>query len=325
MVLYAVSGLLFALRFLDTREHFPRMHQAVLGYLAAVGMLLLAFVLAGSQLYALLLAFNVALMFPAIMLGMGVWAARSGKKPARYFLLAAIAAMIGAAVTALAVWGIIPTNTWTYRAVDMGILPDATLLALAYQFPVGQADKLRAELLATQDPLTGINNRRAFYGKAAPLWNVAQRNDSKLTVVLFDIDSFKRINDGHGHAVGDAALVEVVEVLARTIREQDVAARWGGEEFILLLPETSLEDAAVLAERLRRKIAGIRLEHAGSEAAITASFGVAQRGQHHSLEALISAADKCLYQSRQGGRNMASCAPEAGATNQRCEPAAGLA
>lgn len=316
IVLFAASGLLFALRFLDTREHFPRMHKAVLAYLAAAGALLLLAVLMGSQLHALYLAFSVALSFPAIMLGMGAWAARSGKKPARYFLLAAIAAMFGAAVTALAVWGLIPTNTWTYRAVDVGILLEATLLALAltYQFRVGQADKLRAEHLATLDPLTGIHNRRAFYDKAAPIWSVAQRNDRNLCVVLLDIDSFKRINDAYGHAIGDEALKAVAQVMMESIREQDVAARWGGEEFILLLPETGLAEAAALAERLRCSIAGIRLDPPGPALAITASFGVAQRGPHcPNLDALISAADKYLYQSKEGGRNKVSHALEASA------------
>lgn len=314
MVLYATSGLLFALSFLDAREHFPRMYKAVLAYIAAAASLLLVTVLMDSQLYALLLAFDVTLLFPVIMLGMGAWAARSGKTPARYFLLAAIAAMIGAAVTALAVRGVIPANVWTYRAVDMGILVDATLLALAltYQLRIGQEEKLRAEQLATLDPLTGMHNRRAFYAKATPIWNIAQRNGRDLAAILLDIDSFKHINDAYGHAAGDAALTAVARAVSQAIRQQDVAARWGGEEFILLLPETSLDEAAALAERLRAAIAAIRLEHAGAEIAMTASFGVAQREPHYpNLDALISAADKYLYQSKAGGRNRISCALEA--------------
>jgi diguanylate cyclase (GGDEF)-like protein len=309
MVLYAASGLLFALRFLDTREQFPRMHKAVLAFLVLAGVLLLLCLLLGSQLYALLLAFSVALAFPCIMLGMGLFAVRSGKTPAKYFLLAAVAAMVGAAITALAVWGYIPTNIWTYRAVDIGILLDATLLALAltYQFRVGQEAKLRAEQLATIDPLTGINNRRAFYDKAAPTWSVAMRNNRNLSVILLDIDSFKRINDQHGHAVGDQVLKAAAQAMVRTIRDQDVPARWGGEEFILLLPETNLQEAAALAERLRCAIADIRVEHAGSQLAVTASLGVAQRDPHHANpDALISAADKYLYQSKETGRNKVS-------------------
>lgn len=312
IVLYAVSGLVFALFFLDTRTRFPRMHRAVLAYLAAAGALLLASLLKASQIHALLLAFSVALSFPVIMLAMGLWAVRSGQTPAKYFLVAAIAAMIGAAVTALAVWGIIPTNIWTYRAVDMGILVDATLLALAlaYQFRRGQEEKLRAEELATLDPLTGISNRRAFHDKAEDLWNMSRRSGRALSLMLFDIDRFKEINDAHGHAAGDAVLVAIARTLGENIRSQDVAARWGGEEFIVLLPETGLAEATALAERLRAAIAGMRLVHGDTSLAVTASFGVAERtvGQAD-LDALILAADKCLYAAKAGGRNRVSPAP----------------
>jgi diguanylate cyclase (GGDEF)-like protein len=309
IVLYAASGLIFALRFLDTRKHFPRVHIAVIGYLGLSTFLLLLAVVFDSQLYALLVAFTFVFLFTGIMLAMGVVSLRSGQKPARYFLLAAIAGMVGAALTTLSTWGFIPLNNWTFRAVDIGMLLDATLLALAltYQFRVGQADKLRAEQLAKMDPLTGINNRRAFYDKATPLWNVTLRHHRNLCVILLDIDEFKRINDAYGHACGDEALMAMAKVLTNTIREQDVAARWGGEEFILLLPETDLQEAAALAERLRGAIAGIRVKHAGVEITLTASLGVAQRDtHHHTLDALISTADKYLYQSKETGRNRVS-------------------
>jgi diguanylate cyclase (GGDEF)-like protein len=312
IMLYGASGLIFALSFLETRAYFPRAHKAVIGYLSVSTVLLLLAVLFDSQRYALLIAFIFALLFTSIMLMLGVMAARSGQKPAQYFLLAAIAAMVGAALTTLSVWGFIPINIWTFRAVEIGILLDATLLALAltYQFRVGQEAKLRAEQLATLDPLTGINNRRAFYDKVIPIWNVTQRHNRNLSLILLDIDNFKRVNDAYGHAYGDEALKAMAGVVMKSIRDHDVAARWGGEEFILLLPETDIQEAAALAERLRSAIAGIRLSHAGAEIAVTASFGVVQRETHHNtLDVLISTADKYLYQSKEMGRNRVSSAP----------------
>lgn len=312
MVLYGVSGLLFATRFLDTRHNFPRVHRAVLAYAGAgVGLLALAVVF-NRQHYALLVAFSFVTLFTLIMLALGVLGVRAGQRAARYFLLAAVSAMVGAATTALAVWGVIPTSVWTYRAVDIGMLLDATLLALAltYQFRIGQDQRLRAEQLARMDPLTGMNNRRAFTDKAVPIWNIALRRGHTLSVVLLDIDCFKRINDMYGHAYGDEVLMAVAGALDATIRSQDVAARWGGEEFILLLPETALEEATVLAERLRLAIECIRITHPDDIITVTASFGVAQRGpEHSSLDALISTADKYLYQSKSAGRNRISCAP----------------
>ena len=226
MVLYAVSGLFFALSFLDTRRHFPQLHKAVLGLIGAVCSLLALSVLFGGQREALLLAFAFVFVFTFTMLGMGVLSVRSGQRSAKYFLLAAISSTLGASVTALAVCGIIPFTVWTFRAVDIGMLLDATLLALAltYQFRVGQEERFRAEQLARLDPLTGINNRRAFYDIAGPIWAIAQRHSHPLSVVLMDIDHFKRINDVHGHACGDDFLVETGKVLKRTVREQDVIA-----------------------------------------------------------------------------------------------------
>ena len=311
MVLYGASGLIFALQFLETRKHFPRVHKAVLGYLGTAFFLLLLAVLSDSQRYALLVAFAFVFLFTGIMLAMGIMSVRSGQKPARYFLLAAFSAMVGAALTALSVWGFIPFSVWTFRAVDIGMLLDATLLALAltYQFRVGQQDKHRAEQLARLDPLTEVNNRRAFYDIATPIWNITLRHDHNLSVVLLDLDNFKRINDVHGHACGDEVLIATAKFLKKSIRDQDVIARWGGEEFILLLPETDLQEAVTLAERLRSAMAEIRLKHAGVEIGITASFGVVQRGtRDRSLDALISTADKYLYQAKDLGRNRVSYA-----------------
>jgi diguanylate cyclase (GGDEF)-like protein len=306
MCFYGFSGLLFALRFLDTRENFPRVHKAVWGFCGAVAVLLGAAVLSGSQLYALLIAFIFVFLFSNVMLFLGVMAVHAGQKPARYFLIASVTAMLGAVLTTLSVSGFIPYNDWTFRAVEIGMLLDATLLALAlaYQFRVGQEEKTHAEQLAQQDPLTGLNNRRAIYDKTASLWSTAIRNQRNAAVMLIDLDLFKQINDNHGHAHGDKMLVAIAEKLKKTIREGDVLARWGGEEFIVFLPGTSHQEAMLLAERLRAEIAEVRVSHATGDTSVTASIGVAAKeSTHTTLDALIASADGCLYQSKQLGRN----------------------
>jgi len=311
MVLYGSAGLIFGLSFLETRRHFPRIHKAVLGYLGIALALLLLAVLMDSQRDALLVAFTFVFLFTGIMLAMGVVAVRAGQRTARYFLLAAFSAMVGAALTALSVWGFIPFNVWTFRAVDIGMLLDATLLALAltYHFRLGQEAKLRAEQLAMSDPLTGVNNRRAFHDISTPIWNITLRHEHPLSVVLLDIDKFKRINDVFGHACGDEVLRQVADFLKKSVRDQDVIARWGGEEFILVLPETEIEEATALAERLRLDLAAVRIKYEGDDIALTASFGVAERElRHRNLDAVISSADKALYQSKDSGRNRVTAA-----------------
>jgi diguanylate cyclase (GGDEF)-like protein len=305
--LYGVSGLLFAIRFLDLRLYLPRVRKAVIGYCALSCAVLVAALLAGSQKYALLVSFTFVFLFTGVMLFLGAISVHAGQKPAKYFLIAAIAAMVGAALTTLSTWGFIPHNNWTFRAVEIGMLIDATLLALAlaYQLRVGQEERIRVERLAQLDPLTGLNNRRAFYNKTSPLWSNAIRHGHDTSVMLLDIDLFKQINDAHGHAHGDEVLKALAEILKQSIRQGDVLARWGGEEFIVFLPETNLHEATMLAERLRAAIAGLRIpgEKTG-ETAVTASFGTAQNERHSiTLDALIASADKCLYQSKQQGRN----------------------
>ncbi len=312
MTLYGASGLLFALRFLDIRKHFPRLCQVVPSYLGLVGILMLLTILFDSQYAALLLAFGFVFLFIGIMLFLGVITLRTGEKSSRYFLLATFSAMVGAFITTLANWGAIPFNTWTFRAVDLGMLIDATLLALAltYQFKIGQEAMFHAEQMAMLDPLTGINNRRAFRDKATPVWNIAQRQDRDLSIIMFDLDHFKLINDKYGHACGDKALIATADILKASSRTQDVIARWGGEEFILLLPETGCPDAILIAKRLRADIAALRLHHENHEIRMTASFGVGQRDpQHQSLDALISTADNFLYQAKDDGRNRVGHTP----------------
>jgi diguanylate cyclase (GGDEF)-like protein len=314
MVLYGITGLLFAASFLDTRNHFPRLHRIVAQICVLFAVLLLGSFLFNFNAAGLEIAFVFVFVFSCLMIWLGVLAVRHGHKPARYFLFGAIAAMAGALMTDLSVAGLIPYNQFTYRAVEIGMLIDASVLALAlaYQFRVGQQEKFQAELMARVDPLTGLNNRRAFYQIAKPVWSNALRNQRDISVIELDIDRFKQINDSHGHACGDEVLITVASILERSARDGDVLARWGGEEFMLLLPETGLDAAIALAERLRKLISGVRLQYHGKEISFTASFGVAQRmPQCVSMDELISAADDRLYQSKRDGRNRVSHAPAA--------------
>jgi len=190
------------------------------------------------------------------------------------------------------------------------MMVDATLLALAlaYQLRVGQEERLRAERLAQLDPLTGLNNRRAFYDRTSPLWAHVNRHGHVASVMLLDVDHFKQLNDAYGHAHGDEVLKVLANILRYSVRQGDVLARWGGEEFIVFLPETGQEAAVALAERLRTEFADTPIPHEAGASVVSASFGIAQKADHHlTLDALIAAADECLYRSKQDGRNRVTC------------------
>lgn len=314
MVLFGISGLAFAKTFLNTATRAPHLHRTMstIAGLSA-GLLAMAMLISGNQRDALLVAFIFVTLFSGLMPLLGVVALRSGHPYARYFLVATLASMTGTLVTALAVWGFMPYSDWKFRAVEVGMLVDATVLALALgrQFRSIRMEYMLAEKLASRDSLTDLYNRRSFLDIARSLWSAARRNGRPLSLILLDIDHFKKINDGYGHGVGDAALVETAKVLTDALRQGDIVSRWGGEEFLLMLPDTSLEAAITLAERLRHAIADIRVDANGTELSFTASFGVAQQTRQESLDHLITETDNCLYRSKRQGRNRTSYEPGA--------------
>ena len=158
---------------------------------------------------------------------------------------------------------------------------------------------------ADRDGLTGIANRRYFELRIRDEFTRWQRYGGDLSMLLFDLDHFKRINDEFGHLVGDTVLRVMAERVAATVRVQDVFGRFGGEEFALLLPCTSFDDAMIVAEKVRRAICETPIDVQGARVPVTASVGVARarREVTSSYEALINEADAALYTAKREGRN----------------------
>lgn len=164
--------------------------------------------------------------------------------------------------------------------------------------------KQKAEELAKKDDLTGLNNRRAFFELGHRAFNQAKRYNHPISIIMMDIDHFKHINDTHGHTIGDKVLQALAEPLKRVTRTIDIIGRMGGEEFAFILPETDLDAASNLAERLRREIEKINLNHNGYAISITASLGVVtNNNENDNLESLITKADDALYVAKKKGRN----------------------
>ena len=157
---------------------------------------------------------------------------------------------------------------------------------------------------ATTDGMTGLTNHRTFKEFGELALARSRRSGRPLTVIITDIDHFKRVNDTYGHAVGDEVIKGVARVLADTHRDVDLAARYGGEEFALLLEDTTLDAAAYVAERLRAAVRELRFEGNGEEFSVTLSLGVAQfDGEGQSLVELVDTADQALYAAKRGGRD----------------------
>ena len=164
--------------------------------------------------------------------------------------------------------------------------------------------KLR--LQSETDELTGLYNRRYFDQAIASELSRARRYQEAISLFIFDVDHFKAINDTHGHKVGDAVLCEIASLTASNTRESDIVTRWGGEEFLVLMPHTSLDMAEKVANTFCNFIEKYQFEH---DISMTISIGVAEwKIETESVDSLISRADEALYKAKHAGRNCVVCA-----------------
>lgn len=306
MVVYAVSGFAFAIAFLQVKQRLSWIYSKILILSLLVISAELVLIALGNQVGALIVAFLFIFIFSITMVTLGVVSLKNGNRSARYFLIASVTHVTMATVTALTVSGLIPYTTMGYRAVEFGMVFDAILLSIALvdQFRIINEEKLQALRLAMTDHLTGVNNRRAFYELVEPIWSNCLRKHRKMSLILMDIDKFKAINDRYGHQVGDKVLKKISSGLLQNVRSGDVLARWGGEEFILFLPETSSHEAHEIAERFRQIVSSIEVEANGDIIKVTVSIGVADtEDPNENIDRLVTRADKNLYKAKQDGRN----------------------
>lgn len=171
--------------------------------------------------------------------------------------------------------------------------------------------RLETELqrMAHMDPLTGLHNRRFLMKQLDAALGAARRHGHPLTVCVCDVDRFKRVNDEHGHLTGDEVLRAFAQLMTQQLRREDQVARFGGDEFCLMLPHVSLDEASRAVERIRLALEDLRITLAdGSELGVTATFGMAEFDPaiHPTGQALFEAADQALYVGKQHGRNQLS-------------------
>ena len=156
---------------------------------------------------------------------------------------------------------------------------------------------------ARKDPLTGLSNRREMLESLATQIRRAERHNEVFSVVLADIDHFKAVNDQHGHEAGDIVLIHVAHQLEQSVREEDLCARWGGEEFLICLPHVALAGATSVAEKLRQRIDTRELSVSGSGIHVTASLGVATYQPGDEIDTLVRIADGAMFEAKRRGRN----------------------
>ena len=197
-----------------------------------------------------------------------------------------------------------------------GIIPQKELISLSYSRWAMLMKEYQAELseinnmlesknkeyevMASTDSLTGLYNRHKFTELYLSSYTSMIQRNNEMSLILLDIDFFKQVNDTYGHGVGDKVLVQIAHALLRTLRNIDIVCRWGGEEFLVLLPTASIENAKNLAQKLKEHIETLDIDIAGS---VTASFGVSCVKEGESMQEVVDRADRALYLAKNFGRN----------------------
>ncbi len=304
MLLFSFAGLSFARNFLNLASTLPHINKWLTPIIFSVTSALVLGIALNKHAFVIFLAFMGMFIFTLTMMTLSIVAYLHKIKAAEYFLLATLMGVGGALTTCSTVWGIIEYSPYAYMAIDFGMIAEATFLslALANKFNQAEEDKLMAQKMANLDPLTDLCNRRAFYDIAPQYFKQYRQQQVPLSIIMFDLDNFKSINDIYGHKVGDEVLKLVSDVLNKQARKEDFVARWGGEEFIALLPKTDLQTATSIAERYKLAINSLVITE--DNIGISASIGVATSdAQSENVDQLISLADDKLYQAKAQGKN----------------------
>jgi len=334
--LSSIFILLFTRVFLQTEKGviFDRGVRTIA--LFSILLVVAAFVMPVRQAY--MFSAVMLLVIPLILIFFGFTAWRRGKTEVRFYVLAQSASFSGGLLFCLMVAGVLPFSKWLLEAIPIGVCAGALVHSLAIadririlqhktevaeetarrNLEVRQEEleqlvaqrtrelenaRVEAERQATTDMLTGIFNRRGLLAAADRAMKLTLRYGRPLALAMFDIDHFKAVNDQFGHLEGDRVLREIALLVGNEIRTTDLFGRVGGEEFLIIMPDTPAPAASELAERLRLRIA--ESIHAGHPAGpVTASFGVScLSGKTATLRQLIEASDAALYRAKQNGRN----------------------
>lgn len=303
MFCYIFSGVVFTIEFLNTRVFLPALYSA--RRKIYFGLLILACVifLTGSRSVIVMVQLMILTTMSIWMLVIGYFSYKGGNPLAKFFIPAIAMGTGGATISSLATWGVIPYSQWAFRGIEIGMLIEMSLLSisLGFNFKMVQEARKSAETNARLDPLTNLYNRRAFPDLVHPIWLLGKRNKNPMSIILMDLDWFKRINDQFGHTVGDEVLERVSMELKKRLRDSDIPLRWGGEEFLIFLPNTEGGKAKHLAESLRKHFETLSFNKVNK---ITTSIGVASAFPSQiDLDKLIMRADEALYSAKQKGRN----------------------
>lgn len=335
--LAVISGLKFSGMFLQVFGNEHSRIKAVFQAMMLCGAVSVAMSLFGNFSLAAKVSTILGIMLPPVVLLGAISALRDGYRPARYFLVAWCIFLSGVLIAGLLFLGLLPHTPLTFYAMQIGAAFEVVLIgyALMDRIELLRIEKEQAKLhanqcllklngeleslvkertdslqkmnnelreLATHDSMTGLLNHSASLNALKSMQTSALRYGRGFAVVMIDIDHFKSVNDQYGHPAGDLVIKSIATTLQASLRQSDVCGRYGGEEFILILPQSDARHASQLAERIRLAIQRLNIEEV-HYSEITASFGIALFDPANPEENLIAWADQALYEAKENGRN----------------------
>jgi diguanylate cyclase (GGDEF)-like protein len=300
---------LFMMAIFETARYYRTEHRILQGLLAV----LIGFFIWG--LFDISAALKPASTLAAVMMlvtySVSFSLFRKGNPLVKYFLVGHTFFVVFNGIAVLFYKGLIEPSYVSSHGVGIGIMLEALALAFIISYRIKILEDIRAsqdelKKQAATDPLTRLYNRRFFFSEADYILELAKKDDTPVSVMVIDIDHFKQVNDSHGHGVGDQVIVGVAQALKRHSRSRDLVARFGGEEFVMLLPETGMEEAKGCAERIRAAVEAARTPTAGGDIHCTISIGIAVIApRSETMEPALNRADQALYEAKRSGRNRA--------------------
>lgn len=310
--------LLFMMAIFETRQHYPVEHRFLQVVLIPLcGMLVWGFFDISAALKP---ASSMALVMMIVTLSVTVSLLRKGNPLAKFFLIGHLMFVLFNTLAVIFYKGLIEPNYVSSHGVGIGIMLEALMLAFIISHRIKILEGIRAsqdelKMQASTDPLTRLHNRRHFAAEAEYLLALCQQQKQPMTIMIADIDHFKQVNDRWGHPFGDKVLVRIAQTLKNCCRNRDLLARFGGEEFVILLPDADLKQALMCAERIRTSVERTQFECGQSEPLrVTLSLGVTQIDTaSDSIQSALARADNALYTAKHSGRNLV-CVSETAST-----------
>lgn len=305
-------GAVFAISFLDVRKNLPHMYY-VLAATAMLSVLSIVMGLLKMHRAAFTMTHLGGLVLPVAVIATAAMRLRQRYLPSRFFLLAWSVLAAGGLVFALMGLKLLPVNFLTVNGAAIGITLESLLLSLALadrirllkkQKEYYEKTQKRYHQLSVTDELTGLYNRRYLQSRLRSEVEHAVRMEMPLSLVLLDLDDFKSVNDEHGHSVGDSVLAALAVTINNCTRAGDIACRFGGEEFVLIMPATRKEYARMTAERIRIGFSAVPVTMSGGKSfSVTVSAGVAELKPGEDASSLLDRADSAMYEAKRRGKN----------------------